>query len=146
MNNDGSWVWGTDEAQPGSVGHYFVAHPGPQELSGANGCPRNQWHHFAMTYRDATNTYEFWIHDFDGSNVQLVGYETGTYDIGILNNSRDLNVGACETGGYPFKGLLDEVCMFDRALSGSEIRTLVPEPGALTLLGSGLLLVTRRKR
>ena len=122
---DGSWVWGTSEQPLGSVVHYFIATPWQYELYGTLSCTRDDWYHFTMTYDDDTNTYEYWIHDFDGVEVELIGYETGQYEIDIQNNDKELNVGAFECGGHPFKGMLDEVCMFNRVLAEDEILTLV---------------------
>jgi len=147
QNQDGSWMWGAtrvpgeDAAQP-----YFIATPWAYELVGQGRFPHDAWRHLTMTYDDDADTYEFWTHYFDGVEIKLLGYETGTYVIDIANNAQDLGIGAQANQGGVFQGLLDDVCMFDRVLAEGEIHTLVPEPGSLALLAAGSLALLRRRR
>jgi hypothetical protein len=54
--------------------------------------------------------------------------------IGIGNNPSSSN--------FPFVGTIDEVLLYNRALSPTEVAGLVPEPGTLSIaLGAGLFLV-----
>ena len=63
-------------------------------------------------------------------------------------------IGGYSTGSPGFIGLMDEVAIWDRALSGEEARglyysalALVPEPGSFVLLAlGGLALVAVRRR
>jgi hypothetical protein len=41
------------------------------------------------------------------------------------------------TFDFPFQGAIDEVVLYDRALSPAEVASLVPEPGGCALLGLG---------
>jgi hypothetical protein len=59
-----------------------------------------------------------------------------------------LTIGGSSGDGYPgFDGLMQDVVIYDRALSGSEVGELAqtgsatPEPTSLAMLGSGLLMV-----
>jgi hypothetical protein len=71
-------------------------------------------------------------------------------DADIPNISNPLNaiVGAADSGSYTynyFDGLIDDVRIYDNALSESDIRAIMPEPATVLLLGLGGLLL-RRKR
>lgn len=90
---------------------------------------------------------------FDGSAMKL--YINGTLEHTTLvsgslavNNS-DLKIGAIpgfETG-YFFDGLIDDVRIYNRALSDGEIQQLyIPEPATLLLMGIGGILLRRFKK
>ena len=112
---------------------------------GAGGTPPGtiydgQWHHAAVTYDAATSTKRLY---FDG------------VEIGTGKVISDLNVAAANfgigsrTGSEPFSGLIDDVRVYDSALSESEISTLasIPEPSTTALLGlGGLALILRRRK
>ena len=107
--------------------------------------PINTWTHLAGTY--------------DGSKLRiyingLLNNET-TYSGGVFPTLDDLSIGgvvggAGVGGGISFfHGRIDEVMIYNRALSGGEMLTLVPEPSALTILAigfSGLLAKSRKGR
>lgn len=59
----------------------------------------------------------------------------------IYSGDFPLLFGIRENGSAPLNGLLDEVFIYDRALTEQEIQQLsaVPEPATMLLLGSGLL-------
>lgn len=95
-----------------------------------------QWHHVAMTR--SGNTYEFF---FDGNSV-------GTSDnsLSIGNANADLRIGQAEGLGF-VDGRLDEIKIFNNALSASEVNALasVPEPGFGLALGLLALLTGIRR-
>lgn len=96
------------------------------------------WYHLAVT-RDGNN-YSIYI---DGQEVA-----TSTDARSIPNPNAPLLLGDAE-GQHPernFRGLMDDVRLYSRALSESEIQELyVPEPTSLLLLGLGALML-RKKR
>lgn len=77
----------------------------------------NQWNHIAVTYTEATNNKKIYI------NGVLTFSEDNTGDIGY--NGRPLFIGAFKTNLgdiiFPFKGNIDEVRIWQKALTKSEV-------------------------
>ena len=105
-------------------------------------------HHVAVTY-DGTNLVA------DSSLRVYIDGVLQTRDGGNNNNSGQALVTgdgfwiASETTHIRgFNGVIDEVRVYDHALSQSEVTDLasVPEPGSFALLGLGGLLIVRRRR
>jgi len=98
-----------------------------------------KWHLLAATYDEATNTRTLYV---DGLTVGSDNPGTG-HNMAAMNFS----VGATRInrngGGYAqaHSGLLDDVRVYDRALTQSEIGALVPEPGSLVLLVCGGMML-----
>lgn len=78
------------------------------------------WHHVAVTFVDSTNTVALYI---DG----LASGSGGT-----LNLTADVAGHVVKVGGHPaghyFKGRMDEFRVFSRALSPSEVLTVMNNP------------------
>jgi hypothetical protein len=92
-------------------------------ISSTSVLPLNQWRHVAATY--------------DGGTVRL--YINGALEASaphsgpVRHNPSTTAVGCKITGGacnYPFRGLVDEVEIFDRALTQGEIKALYAAGGA----------------
>ncbi len=79
------------------------------------------WHHFAIVWdQDSASGSEIYI---DG--VADSATDTGTIgNIGDLSNSVVLAIGAESDAGNPFDGKLDEIRVYKRALTSSEIAAL----------------------
>ncbi len=75
----------------------------------------DSWHHIALTWDGSS--YEYY---FDGSSVAT----TGTSPIGIGGTGFYLGKRADGVASTEFKGKLDAVCIFDYALSSSQVTTL----------------------
>ncbi|XRG79028.1 LamG-like jellyroll fold domain-containing protein [Rossellomorea sp. GAMAL-10_SWC] len=76
----------------------------------------NNWHHYAATY-DHLNGLKIYV---DGNLVA-----SNTTNLGPLPTvTSKIMMGANETGGEAYNGLLDEVRVFDLALTQDEIRQL----------------------
>lgn len=114
----------------------FLFYRGELRVSTSKSIADNQWHllsavregHLAFVYIDTI----------------LVG--SGAGDLTTTGTAGTFNLG--QYGGtHLFSGTIDEVAIYNRALSPSEIAANVPEPGAAPLLlFSGGLVVTARRR
>ncbi len=82
---------------------------------------------------------------FDGTNITLYlnGVQEATAAASIANfaNSNTLRIGADSSGANPFHGIIDEVQLFDSALSLSEVGTLVPEPSTYAFAFGSIVLL-----
>ncbi len=126
---------------------YYQSSGGWQD-TGLDILPNDQWKHVAFAY--------------DGADMRVY-LDGGIPYIGDLVSSPTgkMVIGAVYYGGGTFEGLLDDMAMWDVALSAGQIASLadgsaapldwVPEPGtfvlaAIALLGMVLLGWRRRKR
>jgi sialidase-1 len=118
--------------QPGSSRFLLHVNGGSNfnVISPATWIADTEWRHLAIT-RDAT-LFSFYL---DGA---LMG--TDSNGSSIPDPSTSFQMGTAESG-HPerlLRGALDEVRLYDRALSASEIALLVPEPSTALLLALGL--------
>jgi type II secretory pathway pseudopilin PulG len=71
-----------------------------------------------------------WVHicgvgDANGTRVYIDGTLAGTTSVKKNTTPNyDLNIGAYPTGEYDFNGVIDDVCIYNRALSAAEIAEL----------------------
>ena len=124
-NQDGSYMWGLNPnplppADPDSAAHFFIATPWTGEQNGTASFPLDEWHHVAMTFKDASGTLTFWI---DGVPETPI-----TFPADIMDNMADLLIGGAE-GYADYAGLLDEVRMYNRVLCADEIAWVMFWPG-----------------
>lgn len=96
------------------------------------------WYQVAI--RRTGNTLEAFV---NGSSIG-----TAAITSAIPDPSAPFRIGTAEFDrpNRPFRGLIDDVRLYDRALSDDEIRELVPEPATLSLLVLGSIILINRKR
>ena len=117
------------ECENGSAGVWFGSSETPALDDG-------EWHHVAFTYDSAEGRIRSYTDGF-------VGSVENSYDGAILASDDPLLIGS---GRKPWDGI-DNVMIFDRALSPEEIAVLaIPEPATMLILGLGGLLISRRRR
>ncbi|MEW6608382.1 MAG: DUF1566 domain-containing protein [bacterium] len=93
--------------------------------------PENQWVHVAMTYDGAIHgVIKFYVNGQIANILQ-------SHSNGIISNTSNLHIGASPCPGpEDFSGLMDEVRIYNRALSDTEIQVL-HTPGSFKLPDTG---------
>lgn len=108
-----------------------------------------QWHHLALVLDQVDENGGIWSYYMDGNKL------TGSFNGSGLGNTHEMRLASGTTSGRAFRGLLDEVAVFDSAISDEWVQMLadgaaasaLPEPGSGILLTIGLLSsVTWRRR
>jgi hypothetical protein len=98
------------------------------------------WYH--ITYVVQPGSYQIFV-----NGVLAASGVFGGGDPLLIDENHDLGIGAISvTGGENFHGFLDDVRIYDHALTSAEILSFIPEPNALSLLAAGGLLAVRRRR
>lgn len=106
-----------------------------------------QWHHVAAVVTTNTSHYagNSALIYIDGMLVAAAeGPQNGI--LGYMPSATNWSIGARDAATRSFfNGLIDDVRIYDSALSQSEITALVPEPATMMLLGLGGLLLRKRR-
>jgi hypothetical protein len=149
---NGSYLLGianSDYGIPGDVGklEFNICYDGLnwQSVQSNSPVPLNDWVHVAFTL-DASGRSNFYI---DGA---LEGSDTSTITQKFVDTPYDLRIGHPNSFYDYFYGGMDEVRMYNRALTQgdvNELRSATPEPSTFAMLGGsavGLLAYYWRKR
>jgi hypothetical protein len=89
----------------------YVNPGGSNVVRGSQALPLNAWTHLAVTYDGAA--VRLYVDGTEVDSQPLTGTITGT--------SRPLRIGGNSVWGEYFNGLIDEVRVYDRALSPAEL-------------------------
>jgi hypothetical protein len=107
--------------------------------------PDNQWMHVAATLDDLTGSMRIYV-----NGALAAETFTSVRPLAELDPLHTPSVGVGNSAAFhnfPFIGQIDEVLLYGRALSPSEIEALaIPEPSVLTLSALAGLAVARRRR
>jgi hypothetical protein len=82
----------------------------------------NVWYHVAGVYNATARTLDIYV-----NGVQDNGVLIGTIPASQINSSVGVNIGR-RTGGFYFNGVIDEVRIYNRALSAQEIQADMNTP------------------
>jgi len=80
------------------------------------------WYHVAGVYNASAGTLDIYVNGASNNSTQV-----GTIPVSQFNQSVNANIGR-RTGGYYFNGVIDEVRIYNRALSQAEIQTDMNTP------------------
>lgn len=101
------------------------------------------WTHLALVYSQADSLRTLYV---DGVEVGTVSTPTPA----VSNRAQGLRIGHLvnpDLGVFGvFDGLIDDVQIYNNALSASDVAALVPEPSMLSLAGVGIAAMARRRR
>jgi len=100
----------------------------------STGIPLNTWHHVAMTWNNATKVIRLYIDGQETSyNYQVRGSESQMDDA-----AGDACIGNWKGGGRRFDGYIDDLRIFNRALTATEVQRMIghangqePRPGGV---------------
>lgn len=107
----------------GVVHYSFTTNSGWKSFDAKTVVTDGDWHHVAGTY--------------DGSDFKL--YVDGAVDAEVApgtkpdNHDNFLFIGGCDIGGYWMTGTIDEVVLYDRALSEKELNELMEDGMSVAL-------------
>ena len=82
----------------------------------------NVWYYVAGVYNDAGRTLDFYVNGVRDNGVLI-----GTIPASQINSAVNVNIGR-RSGGFYFSGVIDEVRIYNRALSGPEIQADMNTP------------------
>ncbi|MBN1861616.1 MAG: metallophosphoesterase [Candidatus Thermoplasmatota archaeon] len=115
VNHDGSWAIRNSESENTWVFQNLDTtndHPGYNPTP----CPLNEWTMITMTYDDSTGAFKTYINDELDFNT--------IYKMELRDTARDLYLGSVTGTHAFFKGLLDEMRIYQRVLSTDEVASL----------------------
>ncbi len=110
-------------------------------LGGTTAINDGQWHHIAASYDGTTGLAAVYV---DG--VQEATSTITTTLVSSLRAAIGGRSSAYSTADFIYTGYVDDLRVYDNALSSTEIAQIVPEPATICILGLGALGLIRRKK
>jgi len=96
-----------------STGGKMLAQMGAGSHPSTNIAPRGQWNHIVYVYNSQTNIAKWYINGNPDSEFS-----------GAIPFNQPTKIGAYDLANYMFNGLIDEVRIYNRALSAEEVLAL----------------------
>ena len=114
----------TIDEGPRTVGFKLSSGSGADMLRyGATAMQTNAWYHVAGVYNAQTATMDVYL------NGQLDnGARVGTVASSQQNSSLNVNIGERASGGFNFNGRIDDVRIYNRALTAAEVQADMNQP------------------
>jgi hypothetical protein len=119
----------------------------------------SNWHHAALVIDPVNGVIEGYLDGAAATDVGFGGPPDGTYipDADGVANGESLMLGVRSSGGFQFRGDLDDVAIWDESLDSTAISGIyqngllgvgvgIPEPSSVLMLSLGLLGLMRRRR
>ena len=108
----------TTDRGPRAIGFKLTNSAGADMMRyGATAMQLGAWYHIAGVYNASTATMDVYLNG-QLDNGPLVGTITNAQQ----NSPQDVNIGTRPAGGYGFIGRIDDVRIYDRALTAAEIQ------------------------
>ncbi len=137
----GEYAWRLGNANVSPMAHFGVTFWSEPIASqdGVIEIPLNEWHHIAGVYETGGNLTVY----LDGEVDMAVAADAPiglSYQVVYIGNNPDEPTRL-------WNGLIDDVQIYNNALSQAELQEIIPEPATMALLGlGGLALLRIRKR
>jgi len=88
----------------------------------ANVMEKNVWYHVAFTYDPSVSQAKCYI---NGNEVTLTNHGSAQLSTPLKNTTTQINIGKRNDNSYHYQGMIDEVRIWNRVLSQSEIKNQV---------------------
>ena len=103
------------------------------------------WHHIAATWNTVTGEAALYV---DG-NLDATMIRTATSISNGVTGDR-YGIGARSTGATAgsniYRGMMDEIRVYNHAMTQEDFAPILPEPATMALLGLGSIMISRRRK
>jgi len=115
----GNAAWEIQTSARVKAAFFYLGGPNPSHVDGSRNVNDGQWHHVAAVY-DGTHIFLYVDGTLDASTPATGRITPNNYPMGVGYNAQ----GVSGHPAYFFDGLVDEVSLYDRALSAREIAAI----------------------
>ncbi len=110
------WTYHILQRNPNSNYISYTVYDGSNDRSVGYTVVPGNWYHLVATHSLSSNKIELFING--------ISRNTGSHPTVTTCNGKELGIGAISDGGNPLKGSIDEVRIYNRALSAAEISAI----------------------